>query len=377
MPNGSALYDGIEYRIVGFKKLRELLQPEHKYFEGDYAWVKDYSFYQLNKDTTLCYPRIQTRTRNNPYRKTQLRSKHTATTIKKLWALRESAKLEDFKVAVIVPTFPKEVSEWLSEQKGGVQMCWRLFHRFWTEDFSMLDKQSSGQAAYVNLHTWKTEKPTEPHYHFHCIVPNYRLIENGLYQGEGGDNAFEFKLKKWYKQPFTDKALEKLKRCWHKRVCAFAYRHKIRGAWTEDYTKIDLFVEWVAWSSDKGRAKLMNKLNYQSRHWLEDYAKYSNEHLDCPCPPKWLEGYNNNTRVFGWWKHLKSLTAGVDMEDKEKLSPFEGEPMEYKGTISIEGLLYHSDGKLGSLEFYKGQPLFDNLSSEDIEWLRSVEYKPP
>jgi len=132
----------------------------------------------------------------------------------------------------------------------------------------------------------------------------------------------------------------------------------------------------VSWDNDIGKAKLMNKLGYQSRHWLEDYAEYSNKHLDCAAPPGWLEGYDNATRTFGWWRHLKSLTEGVALGDKEKLSPVDGRPMEYKDTFSLEGLLYRSGGKVGTLEFYKGEPLFGDLSSDDIEWLRSVMLPP-
>ncbi|GAI83157.1 unnamed protein product, partial [marine sediment metagenome] len=88
--------------------------------------------------------------------------------MKKLLALKVD------KFAIIVPTFPKEVSEWLCQQAGDRDMVWRLFKRFWNEDYSTLDDDSDGQAAYVNLHKWKTEEPTSPHYHFHCIVPNYR-----------------------------------------------------------------------------------------------------------------------------------------------------------------------------------------------------------
>jgi len=120
----------------------------------------------------------------------------------------------------------------------------------------------------------------------------------------------------------------------------------------------------------------MNKLGYQSRHWVEDYAEYSNQHLDCEDPPGWLEGYGNAARVFGWWRHLKSLTEGVSMGDKEKLSPVDGEPLEYKGTISLDGLLWKGEGKLGYLEFYKGEPIEGELSKDDIEWLRSV-MEPP
>ena len=378
---GSALYDGISYRIVGFKKLRELLRPTHSYFEGDYAWIRDFAFY-TDGHNHFCYPRVKTRTGKNPYRKSQLRSKQTARTIKRLLALKDSAGLTDFSVAVVVLTFPKELSEWLSQQPGGREMAWRLFNRFWKEDYSTLDDESSGQAAYVNLHTWKTEEPTRPHYHFHCIIPNYRLAENGNYQDEGGNSACEFRLKPWHRQrggrqvPFSDAVLVLIKGRWHGRLVALARRHGLRGSWMDSYLGIDVFVEYVSWDSDIGKAKLMNKLGYQSRHWLEDYAEYSNSHPDCEDPPGWLEGYGNKARVFGWWGNLTSLAAGADPGPREKISPIDGEPLEYEYMADIEGLLHVSGARVGYMEFCKGQPIIGELSVEDIEWLRSV-MEPP
>ncbi len=375
-PDSSSLRDGVSYRVVGFKKLRQLLQPKHPYFEAAWAWVKEFSYYS-DGNSHFCYPRVKSYSRKNPYRKMQLRQKHTARTIKKLLAL----KVDRF--AIVVPTFPKEVSEWLCQQAGDRDMVWRLFKRFWNEDYSALDADSDGQAAYVNLHKWKTEEPTSPHYHFHCIVPNYRLVENGDIQDEDGNNACELKEKPWHKQrggrlvPFSDDTLDLLKQRWHSRLVAFARRHSLKGDWMDDYTKIDVFVEYVSWDNDIGKAKLMNKLNYQSRHWTEDYADYSNKHLDCAMPPDWLVRYDNKARVFGWWVRLSSLAPGVDMDKKEKLSPIDGQPMEYKSTLSFEGLLHVSGGKVGYLEFYKGEPIEGELTPGDIEWLRSVMWKPP
>ena len=65
------------------------------------------------------------------------------------------------------------------------------------------------------------------------------------------------------------------------------------------------------------------------------------------------------------------------MDKKEKLSPFDGKSMEYKSTLSLEGLLHLSGGKVGTLEFYKGEPLFGDLPPGDIGWLRSVMWREP
>ena len=379
--------DGTKYRVVGLGRLRKLLQPKHLYYEGAEGYIDDYAYYDDN-GVHLCYPRLKSYScehperplkgwhKRNPYHKHLLRQKHVAKTVKKLQALGVD------KFAVVVLTLPKEVSTWLSQQDGDEDMAWRLFKRFWNKDYSTLDDESSGQAAYVNLHKWKTKCPLEPHYHFHSIIPGYRLVDEGI-QDEDGNNALKLEEKPWHKQrggqlvPYSDEALDLLKQKWHSRLVAFARRHGLKGDWMDDYKGIDVFVEYVVWDSDIGKAKLINKLNYQSRHWLEDYAEYSNGHLDCEYPPGWLENYSNSAHTFGWWSRMKSVVAGVDMNSKEKLSPISGKPMEYKGTISLEGLLRVSGGKLGYLDFYKGKPIEGEMTEEDIKWLRSVMWHPP
>jgi len=377
----------IPYRLVGFKKLRNLLQPKHAYFKGSEGYLRDFSYHDDADGKHFCYPRVKMpfASGRNPYRKAQLRSKHTARTIKKLLALRESAKMDDFKVTALVLTFPKGLSEWLSKQRGDGVMAWRLLNRFWAEDYATLDDDSDGQAAYVNLHKWKTEEPIKAHYHFHCIVPNYRLTgafaEDELWDSDSSPGIFEKKA--WHRQrggrivPFSDGVLVNLKQKWHSRLVKFATRHGIRELVPADWQEIDVYVDYVAWDSDIGKAKLMNKLNYQSRHWLEDYATYSNKYPECVVPPAWLESYINATRVFGWWKQLKSLTPGVELNKKEVLSPLDGKPMEYQAILSLDGLLDRSDGDVATLEFCKGMEVWGRLSDGDIAWLRSVKWFEP
>lgn len=376
----------LPYRVVGFRKLRDLLQPKHAYFSGHQGYIKKFSCYDAG-DAYNLYPRVKIPggSRKNPYRKHQLRSKHTQATIKKLLALREIAKLDDFKVAVVIPTFPRELSEWLSRQPHGTEMAWRLFNRFWANVYSKLEDDSNGQAAYVNLHTWKTEEPTIPHFHFHAAIPNYCLAESADILDPDGHQGYEFKKKAWHKQrggtevPFTDKGLDAIKWWWHALLVKFAIRHGVREFVPGDWQDIDVFVDFVSWADEVGKAKLMNKLNYQSRHWIEDYARYSSNHLDCPEPPVWLEGYNNATRTFGWWKHLKSLTAGVELGKAEVLSPVTGEAMKYVGALDTNELLVAALGRVGTLDFVKGSPVYGTLSQSDIDWLRQVTVKgdPP
>jgi len=381
-PNES-LVEVKPYEIVGFWKLRELLRPKHPYFKDNEGYLRDFSFHD-DGDNFFCYPRVKIPygAGRNPYRKRQLRAKHTARTIKKLLAFKDSWHMDNFKVAVTVLTFPGELSEWLSKQSGGTAMTWRLFKRFWAEDYSTLDDDSSDQAAYVNLHKWKTEEPVLPHFHFHVLVPNYRVVEVSEVQDEDGNNTYEFKRKSWHKQrggrevPFSDGVLQELKKRWHSRLVKFATRHGIRAMVPASWEGIDVFVDYVSWDNDVGKARLMNKLNYQSRHWIEDYATFSNKHTDCVNPPSWLEGYSNATRTFGWWRHLTSLTIGAK-EEKQTLSPINGKPMEYKSTISLDGLLMVSGGTVGTLEFFRGVPLLGQLCTGDFDWLRSVRWRDP
>jgi len=370
--------DAVGYRLVGARKLRELLQPRHKYFEWAQGYLEGFSVYE-DSSRRLCYPRVKipSGSRLNPYRKTQLRSKHSATSIKKLLALKDRRGMEDFKVAVVILTYPRKISEWLSGQKGDVGMAWRMFNRFWSEDFSQLESDSSGQGAYVNLHKWKTEEPVSPHYHFHCLIPNYRLVEGAGPEDEDGEKSSAFQKKAWsgpgdLAVPFRPEVLDALKKAWYKRLYAFAARHKLTRFLPDSWQGINVWVEYVSWNDEIGRMKLMNKLNYQSRHWVEDYAAYSNVWQGCADPPPWLASYNNNARVFGWWRHLKSLTEGVCMEEKEKLSPFTGAPMTYKGLMTFDGLMKVSDGQVGTLEFEKGKPILGMMTVDDLAWLRSV-----
>jgi hypothetical protein len=261
-------------------------------------------------------------------------------------------------------------------------MAWRIFNRFWSDDYSSLDGDSDGQAAYVNLHTWKTEEPIKPHYHFHCLIPNYRKVVDTLMEDEEGNPTYRLEKKPWHKQRggtevhFGDEVLGELKKRRCKRLLKFARRHGIKCSVLEDKGVVDVYVNFVSLDGGLGKAKVMNRINYQSRHPIEDYAVYSNKHPSCPDPPDWLLHYENRTRVFGWWRYISRLTEGADMSDKEKLSPLDGEPMEYMGTISLEGLLARGQGKLGYLDIVKGKPVVGELTEADIGWLRSVMWHP-
>ena len=151
--------DGID-RIFAWRSLKELLQPEHKYFEDKQACIKGFLAYKRTEQArALLYPVVcgkpgKRLPRGNPYRKHQLARSNTARRIKMMLHLIKTFKLNDFKMAFITFSFPKEISIWLSNQKNGIDMAWRLREKLW----KWYDTRFGlGLAASTNLHTWETE----------------------------------------------------------------------------------------------------------------------------------------------------------------------------------------------------------------------------
>jgi len=373
----------MEIKVVGWREVGELLQPGHAYFADKRAWITDFSHYN-GGDEWLLYPRVKCEDRLNPYRKRQLSRGHTSRTIRKLLGVIQQFNLEEFKVADLILTMPRELSTWLCEQPKGRDMAWRIFHRFWAEDYGTLDEDSGGQAAYVNLHTWKTEDPTKPHYHFHTLIPNYRQVEDGTMEDEDGDAVYGLERKTWYKQrggtevPWSDEIALELKRRWWVRLRKFARRHGLNVGVLEKregYQSIDVHMAFVRLGDELGRAKLMHKINYQSRHPIEDYATHTNRDLEAEDPPEWLTSYANRTRVFGWWRQIGSLAQGAIEETEDRPHPVTGEAMAYQGRISLEGALMNCEGRLGYLDVVRGKPITGELDSDDLLWLRSVMWE--
>lgn len=361
------------HRIIGWNVLRQLLRPTHPYFADKGATITEYAVYKHEPQSQnwLCYPRVKSQHPNNPYRRRQLASSHTARTINKLRTLIDSFELEDFKISSIVLTMPAEISKWLSKQPNGREMAWRIFQRFWKLDFNRIGISRIGQAAFVNLHTWKTENPTKPHFHFHCLIPNYRVVQyRSPATGKVSTACFVHTM--WAKQPYSEAELLDLKSLWRDRLIAFARRHKIRCPSLRTHHKIDVYVDYVSWDDPLGRPKLMNKINYQTRHWSQDYAVYSNTYPKAANPPENLESYQNRARTFGWWKAISSFTRGATLKDKERLSPLTGSVMEYLGSVTFNGLIVNSQETLGFLDMVKGRPILEVLTVNEVAWLRSV-----
>ncbi|GAI36661.1 unnamed protein product, partial [marine sediment metagenome] len=165
--------------------------------------------------------------------------------------------------------------------------------------------------------------------------------------------------------PFTKAQLTQLRACWKNCLILMAFRHIIPCHTLEAGSDVDLEANYFNLDQDQGRASFANLLKYQTRPPMVDYARYSNEHLDCPDPTELIQTYSNKTRVYGWLKYRKSIVGTLPATDKTKLSPFDSKPMIYVGRISTEGLISRSGGKLGSLDFRKGKPILGDLSQGD------------
>lgn len=352
-------------RFVGFKKIKDLLQPIHKFFSDKKAWIDTFSLYS-DKNVDLVYPVIKSE-RGNPYRKHQLTQRSSQRTYKRIRQIVEGHKnsMADFKVADLVFTMPKFMSEYLASQgKPGRDMAWRIYDRLWTEDIpEVINQPGLELASHVNLHIWRSEKPLEPHFHFHVMIPNCGMEVNDNILDEEGDPTKSLTGKwNWHRQrggrvvPFSDSQLSKLKELWSARLQSFCKRHGLE--WREQ--KIDIFVAFIDdW------ARFLHKLNYTGRSWLEDYALYSNECPDCPEPPAWLVDYGNKARVKGWWSNLKDFS--VEDKEKDKVSPYTGEKMTYVGRVGLQHLT--EECRFGRVEFVKGRAVELNFSGDELEWL--------
>lgn len=373
-------------RIMDFYSMSQLLQPKHKYFADKGACIREFTGYKEPENekkllcATICGMPGERMNRKNPYRKHQLSKTNTGRKIKMLKSLVEHYKLSGFRFAFQTLTMPKELSYWLSYQKHGKDIAWRMYHKFW-EWYDVYF--GGGMAAHVNLHTWRSEVPLEPHYHFHSLIPNYQKKMVSV-QDDKGDNGYEFVVQDWHRQrggryvPVSETDLREIKLAWWRIIAKTCKKHKVEwyGLESSEYAqKLDIHYAYANWLEIIGKCKLMHWFNYQGRYPLEDYTKYSNKHLDCPDPAEWLENYENHNRAFGWWKQMKVL-APVKKDDKIKINPVTGRDMEYWGHWSVYDLM--NEGHIGFLEVIKGKPVFHRLSGKELAWLLSVQrYRHP
>ncbi len=404
--------------LVDGMKLKALLQPKHAYFQGKGGSVASFGAYEdKDEGKRLIYPKVKAKHRENPYRRMQLRRQSTGKTARAVLKFAEDSKLADFRVADLTLTMPKELSVWFSKQKDAKRArdyAWRMEGRFW-EEMEAVGLWSPGSARSVNLHTWKTENPLQPHWHLHEAAFNYEVVADATIKAEAAGYACSLCGKDtWYRLPagkgfqcascypeitpeigsavfhklpwdtgaggtggvWTKDQLATAKAIWTLVVKRFARKHSIAIPYFQDPAALaDIYVDFLRLDETRGKRKFLHKLNYKARHPIEDYAKYSNEHTDCPAPPDWLQHYDNKSRVFGYWNNLKAVSGKG--EDKVKLSPYTAKPMTYlgnfKGDDGLDELLGRSPGnRLFQVDFVRGQPIETELSAADIRWLRSV-----
>jgi hypothetical protein len=367
--------------IIGLPALRQFLQPRHSYFKDKQANIEGFRSYKHEGDeaeTVFVYPEVKGQTRyastHNPYRKYQLSRSHSGRTAGELRGVILNNELKDFRMAEVVTTMPAEVSKALSERANGKDIAWRTFKRFYAQLPYLLGVDAGEFACGSNLHVWASDEPLKPHYHVHSLIPNYLVCygEPNVFTkwfGGGIIKRYQEKEGKWRTGcvSFSSEQLLKIKKGWTKAVRDMCHRYGIRVPYFADKTALcDVYTSFSKWEDTSfGRARLIHKVNYQKRSWVEDYATYSNVHTDCPDPPSWLEGYSNRTRAFGWWMRLSEL-AGETVDSKAKISPLTGEPMV---AVDRQYLLDVLEGPLAALDVVKGRPVWWVLDDEDRRWL--------
>ncbi|GAI69230.1 unnamed protein product [marine sediment metagenome] len=372
-------------RVVGMAELSKHLQPKHPFFadkEGKLLSLHSYKHDEGSKNY-LCYPRVKTQHRLNPYRQKQLARRHCSRVSNRFADLAEAYQLESVKWAIIEMGFPPEITDYLSKHERGANLAWACFKRFWERYVLKLDDTSSGQGYRANLHNWSSENPLEPYYHFHVHIPNCRITEAGGELDEDGAPAYRLETKPWHRQragmlvPYSDDDRERLNLGWRKTLLDFAFRHGISLPKLEDGGKADVHLRFDDPATPLGRAKWLHNLAYFGRHPIIDYAEYAIKHPDCDPPLERLQHYDNRTRVGGWLRDSNKLLGAKDTgREKQKRSPFTGKPMVYVGDISVDGIIYLSDGDLGYIDFVKGKPVFGDLAPAEVEWLKQAQHYP-
>jgi len=369
-------------RVVGWRPLKDLLQPVHPFFKGKAAYLEGFAVYRRPEaENWLVWPRIVgprggRMPLGNPYRLRRISRSHTARKIRALFAVADRFDVR-LRLAHIVTTCPEPVSEWAVVKVSRRQVMWKELGRPFLDGLE--DILGSGLGADINYHTWSSACPLKPHSHFHNLVANLRVIEAGI-PDEDDQPAYTMEDIPWHRQrggkdvPFDDQQLVAVKKLWWRLLAAFVKKRRIDwdpGDDSEGWKGVDVWVE-----PRDTKAAMMGTINYVGRNPIEDYAVYSNrqlheEHVVCPYPPGWLLKYSNRSRPFGWWLSLKSL-AGSQKEEREKLHPLTGDRLEYLGRYSLRELLARNHGQLGFLDVVKGRPVFSCLDRWEMDWLKSV-----
>lgn len=400
--------------IYGFDKLRTLLRPLHPYFNDKQGSILEFAQYKHSEDDeySLLYPRVKTDTgsRWNPYRKYQLARSHAGRNVGQLNGVVEANGLDDLRATVLCFTVPGELSMALSDLGAkGRAMIKAAHKKCMNEDLPRVLGLSGILGSLNNLHTWKTKKPLEPHYHVHSVLLNYQLVGARYTEGKrGGGKLDGGDLRKWFGRgikktltingesaagsyAFSSLELEELKKAWLVRVKAMCRRGGLSGylkmlkesdvvtvdeETSEDYSdaaveyeKLNLHVSRsVMWREGANLHKFINKIVYQKRSWVEDYARYSNKHTDCASPPAWLENYDNRSVPLGWWTNISEY-GGSDDGDGERISPFTGKPMIRDGIATVYSVLRKNNLNVGGMAIIRGEAKHFTLCPDELKWL--------
>lgn len=399
----------IQTRIVGYKKLRQLLQPEHPYFAGKLGYLASFPRYthaEGSPSPDLLYPKIVAMHPENPYRRLLLNKRAGNRTVNKVQQFVDSVGFDQVRVNKVVFPFQREISRYFAERdsrpgkgRAGVNLAWTIWKRFEGRLYEELP-EFEGTAWRLNLHTWSSDKPTEAHYHFHALKPDIVLRDGELVPGP-------FKVYSPVKEhPFTKRQLLTIKTIWLQLQVNFAKYHAIQGAFSDEVMAVArnegfgglLRLMAAAEGTGKGyvnvyvdpetmylrpgdapddRRDFMFAVKYNGRHWSENYAEYTFKHPRAKNPPLWLRGYDNRARVYGWWRAISDWIKPELMADdcREKVSPVDGTDLTYlyrADTTSIQAEI--DAGKVGSLEIEKGRPVLSALSPDDAAWLAAVTW---
>lgn len=423
-------------RIIGFSRLKNLLQPKHPYFEDKYAEIKYWTRYLDTKNNVdMVYPRVKTYHRENPYRKYQLNRQSSSRAAKKIFKLIEQKHIKGARVTDLTLTMPGAMSLYLADKgKAGRLAAWNMETRFWQsmKDYGLIGE---GHARRCNLHTWSSSEPLEPHFHFHELIPNWeqsgttenvidmpkypcsdcgktlwlKSVSGGYCCATCNDIEREpvFSTRQWKRNskytfvPFNEKELTLVKALWlnvlmnyvrqncidnawdnQSKLLRFQRRHGITGlcrliSFKSRFGKglVDIMVTFDKLTTDIGRAKFMHKIAYNGRHPIEDYAVYTNKHPECGNPAEFMAGYDNRAKLTGWWRDIQKIVDLSQKDEIQKLSPYTAEPMEYLGRYDNSELLDCQGGRLVAVDIIRGKPVERYISNEEKGWLELIEYK--
>ena len=398
----------VKGKLVGFKKLRQLLAPAHPYFEDKQAYIVKFAAWKLKVEVEdpaadrFLYPVVKG-DRRNPYRLYRNARAHTGRLLSQIERCVKENNLDDARICETVRTVPADLSRSLSELANGkgLKLMWVWNKQFYDRLPGVLGVDGyMGMTA--NLHIWKTEEPTLPHYHFHDLNFNYTtdVLPEKMRKDQQIERSGQFPVKftkfwgkgflKEYTDkdgnikhgyvPYSDTEMIKVKRLWTGIVFKGCKRNKIECKYElesgkiinfEDIASVDELADdelldvFVSYIFVDDHTRLASRLNYQRRHWIEDYTLYTIKYPDCETPPAWLESYNNKARCFGWWLSL-ALLGGLET-DSPKLDYETGEELESIGDCTCFAGL-----DLWSRENYKGDIIDAPLVNDDLDWLRSV-----